>query len=85
MRGRVRCYLLTTTTNFLFRRTVLVIAHRLSTIVASEQILVLEEGRIVESGTHQDLLEAGGRYSDLWRNQQEQEADKEGAKEKESD
>ena len=78
----MRCYLLTTT---IIRRTVLVIAHRLSTIVASEQILVLEEGRIVESGTHQDLLEAGGRYSDLWRNQQEQEADKEGAKEKESD
>ena len=68
-----------------FRRTVLVIAHRLSTIVASEQILVLEEGRIVESGTHQDLLEAGGRYSDLWRNQQEREADKEGEKEKDSD
>merc|ERR1719219_2874654 len=67
------------------RRTVLVIAHRLSTIVASEQILVLEEGRIVESGTHQDLLEAGGRYSDLWRNQQERETEKEGEKEKESD
>ena len=53
--------------------------------MASEQILVLEEGRIVESGTHQDLLEAGGRYSDLWRNQQEREAEKEGEKEKESD
>ena len=69
----------------MFRRTVLVIAHRLSTIVASEQILVLEEGRIIESGTHQDLLEAGGRYSDLWRNQQEREGEKEGEKEKECD
>ena len=53
--------------------------------MASEQILVLDEGRIVESGAHQDLLEAGGRYSDLWRNQQEREAEKEGEKEKESD
>ena len=67
----------------MFRRTVLVIAHRLSTIVASEQILVLEQGRIVESGTHQDLLVAGGRYSELWRNQQEREGEKEGEKEKE--
>ena len=87
MRERVRCYLLTTTTKTgeLFRRTVLVIAHRLSTIVASEQILVLEQGRVVESGTHQDLLEAGGRYSELWRNQQEREGEKEKEKEKKSD
>ena len=49
--------------------------------MASEQILVLEQGRIVESGTHQDLLGAGGRYSELWRNQQE----REGEKEKEKD
>ena len=67
----------------MFRRTVLVIAHRLSTIVASEQILVLEQGRIVESGTHLDLLEAGGRYAELWRNQQESEGEKEKEKEKE--
>ena len=45
--------------------------------MASEQILVLEQGRIVESGTHQDLLGAGGRYSELWRNQQEREGEKE--------
>ena len=51
--------------------------------MASEQILVLEQGRIVESGTHQDLLVAGGRYSELWRNQQEREGEKEGEKEKE--
>ena len=49
--------------------------------MASEQILVLEQGRIVESGTLQDLLGAGGRYSELWRNQQE----REGEKEKEKD
>ena len=49
--------------------------------MASEQILVLEQGRIVESGTHLDLLEAGGRYAELWRNQQESEGEKEKEKE----
>jgi len=53
-----------------------VIAHRLSTIVASDQILVLEEGRVLERGTHQDLLDCGGKYSQLWRNQQEKEEEK---------
>jgi ATP-binding cassette subfamily B protein len=48
-------------------RTALVIAHRLSTITSADQILVLEGGRLVESGRHEDLLAAGGLYADLYR------------------
>lgn len=47
-------------------RTSVVIAHRLSTITRADQILVLDEGRIVERGTHGGLLAAGGLYSDLY-------------------
>ncbi len=50
-------------------RTSVVIAHRLSTIRAADEILVLEEGRVVERGTHLDLLARGGRYSELYRTQ----------------
>jgi ABC-type multidrug transport system fused ATPase/permease subunit len=50
-------------------RTSLVIAHRLSTIRAADQILVMEGGRIVERGTHSELLAAGGRYRDLLETQ----------------
>ena len=50
-------------------RTALVIAHRLSTVRGADQILVVDGGRIVERGTHLELLEAGGVYSDLYRTQ----------------
>ncbi|MBF4477271.1 ABC transporter ATP-binding protein [Rhodococcus rhodochrous] len=50
-------------------RTSVVIAHRLSTIRAADEILVVEAGRIVERGNHDDLLAAGGRYSELYRTQ----------------
>jgi len=55
-------------------RTSLVIAHRLSTIAAADQILVLDGGRIVQSGTHEELLEEGGLYADLYRTLMREEA-----------
>jgi len=47
-------------------RTTLVIAHRLSTIQKADQILVIEEGKIVEQGKHKDLLAKKGRYFELY-------------------
>jgi ATP-binding cassette subfamily B protein len=50
-------------------RTSVVIAHRLSTVQAADQILVLDEGRIIERGTHNELLRAGGLYEELYETQ----------------
>jgi ATP-binding cassette subfamily B protein len=50
-------------------RTSLVIAHRLSTIISADQVLVLDDGRIVERGTHASLLASGGLYAELYRTQ----------------
>ena len=50
-------------------RTALIIAHRLSTIRSANQILVVEGGRIIERGTHSELLASGGRYSEPYETQ----------------
>lgn len=57
------------------QHSMLVIAHRLSTVVDADQILVLDEGKIVERGSHQQLLSQQGRYATLWALQQRQRND----------
>jgi ABC-type transport system involved in Fe-S cluster assembly fused permease/ATPase subunit len=58
------------------KHTTLVIAHRLSTIMDADQILVMESGRIVERGTHAELVAAGGVYARLWALQQKEERER---------
>ncbi|HXV08400.1 MAG TPA: ABC transporter ATP-binding protein/permease, partial [Burkholderiales bacterium] len=58
-------------------RTTLIIAHRLSTVVDADQILVMDHGRIVERGTHRELLAVGGAYAQMWALQQRERAERE--------
>ena len=58
-------------------RSTLVIAHRLSTVVDADEILVMEEGRLIERGRHDQLLATGGHYAGMWARQQEEAAYKE--------
>jgi ATP-binding cassette subfamily B protein len=58
-------------TTFLANKTAVIVAHRLSTVKEADHILVLDKGRIVESGTHQTLTAQKGHYYELVRNQLE--------------
>jgi len=50
-------------------RTTFIVAHRLSTVMNADRIIVLDEGTILESGDHETLIRAGGKYADLWAKQ----------------
>ena len=56
-------------TNLMAGKTVIAIAHRLSTIAAMDRLVVMDRGRVVEEGTHADLVARGGLYAQLWRRQ----------------
>ena len=50
-------------------KTIIIIAHRLSTIICADQIVVMEQGRILQQGTHEQLIQDQGKYKDLWQAQ----------------
>jgi ATP-binding cassette, subfamily B, multidrug efflux pump len=50
-------------------KTVIAIAHRLSTLQIMDRLVIMDQGRIVEQGTHKDLLKLGGLYAELWARQ----------------
>ena len=51
------------------KKTIVLIAHRLSTVVQADEVMVLEKGKVVEKGNHEDLLRQKGFYYDLWQQQ----------------
>ncbi|HRD78656.1 MAG TPA: ABC transporter ATP-binding protein, partial [Hyphomicrobiaceae bacterium] len=55
--------------NLMTGKTVIAIAHRLSTIAAMDRLVIMDEGRIVEEGSHDELLRRGGLYAGLWARQ----------------
>ena len=55
--------------NLMEGKTVIAIAHRLSTIAAMDRLVVMDAGKIIEEGTHEDLLAKNGLYADLWARQ----------------
>ena len=55
--------------NLMKGKTVIAIAHRLSTIAAMDRLVIMDEGRIVEQGSHAELLRRGGLYAELWTRQ----------------
>ena len=56
-------------------KTVIFISHRLSSATGADRIYLFEDGRIVEEGTHKELLELGGKFSDMWHKQADTYAD----------
>ena len=69
------------TETVLKERTSLIVAHRLSTIVKADKIIVLQHGKIIEMGTHKELLKNRGYYFELYRNQFMQELENKMVKE----
>ena len=67
--SRTEAEILATLEAIAARRTTIVIAHRLSTVVHAEQIVVLDNGRVAERGTHAELLRRGGLYAEMWQRQ----------------